>query len=95
MSSGLAGKISRAAFVLSVGGTAFLLGALATLGPFARQEAPSLGWTIVLWGMVGAVTFILMMRVVVIALTALAGLAWGAKKGAIATVHLMKVLIGR
>ncbi len=95
MAPGFGRKIAGAAFVLSVAGTALLLMVLATLGPFGEQGTPSVAWSIVLWGMVGIVVFILMMRLAVIALTALAGLVWGAKKGAIATVHLMKVFILR
>jgi hypothetical protein len=95
MAPGLGRKITGAAFVLSVAGTAFLLVILASLGPFGEQATPSLAWSIVLWGMVGIVVFIITMRLAVIALTALAGLVWGAKQGAIATVHVMKVFIGR
>ena len=95
MKTGIGRKITGAAFVLSAVGTAFLLVALATLGPYAEKGAPSLLWAIVLWGLVGLVTFILVMRVMVIALTALAGLAWGAKKGAVATAHLLKAVILR
>jgi hypothetical protein len=95
MSPGLGRKISGAAFVLSVAGTAFLLVVLASVGPFAQQPSPGLGWSIVLWGMVGIVTFVLMMRLVMLALTALAGMVWAAKNGAVATVHLLKVFVGR
>ena len=95
MRTGLGRKISAAAFVLSAVGTGVLLVALAAVGPYADQGAPSLPWAVVLWGLVGLVTFILVMRVFVIVLTALAGLAWGAKKGAIATAHLLRTLIVR
>ena len=95
MQPGLGRKITATAFVLSAAGTVFLLVALATLGPYANNGAPSFLWAVVLWGLVGIVTFILVMRVMVVALTAVAGLAWGAKKGAVATAHLLKALIIR
>lgn len=95
MSPGLGRKIFGAAFVLSVAGTAFLLVLLASLGPFDAQNAPSLGWSIVIWGMVGIVVFVILMRLVAIALTALAGLVFATGKGAVATVHLVKTLITR
>ena len=95
MKSTLGRRISAAAFVLSAVGTGFLLVALATLGPYADKGAPSLLWAIVLWGLVGIVTFILAMRVCAIVLTALVGLAWGATKGAVATAQLLRMLIVR
>jgi hypothetical protein len=95
MAPGFGRRIAGAAFVLSAVGTAFLLVILAGTGPFAQQPSPGIGWSIVLWGMVGIVTFVLMMRLVMIALTALAGMLWAAKNGAVATVHLLKVFVGR
>ncbi len=95
MKTGLGRGISSVAFVLSATGTVFLLLALAMLGPYADREALSLPWAIVLWGLVGIVTFVLVMRVLVIALTALAGLAWGAKKGAVAAAQLLRALVLR
>jgi hypothetical protein len=86
--------ITAAAFVLSAAGTVLLLALLAALGPFTDQTAPPLAWSIVLWGMVGVVTFVLMMRVVLLALVTLAGVMIAGKKGALAAAHLLKVTIG-
>lgn len=80
------------AFALSVIGTVSLLALLAAVGPFS-QSAPPLAWSIVLWGMVGTVTFVLLMRVVLVALVTLAGMLIAGKKGALAAAHLLRVTI--
>lgn len=95
MSPGLGRRIAGAAFVLSVAGTAVLLVVLASIGPFSQQEPPGLGWSIVLWGMVGIVVFVLMMRLVMMALTALAGMVWATRNGAVALAHALKTLLVR
>ncbi len=86
--------LTAAAFVVSAVGTVLLLALLAALGPFGQQAAPPLAWSIVLWGMVGAVTFVLVMRVVLLALVTLAGMLIAGKRGALAAAHLLKVTIG-
>jgi hypothetical protein len=82
-----------AAFVLSAVGTVLLLALLAALGPFNHQAAPPLAWSIVLWGMVGTVIFVLLMRVVLLGLVTLAGVLIAGRKGALAAAHLLKVTI--
>jgi hypothetical protein len=86
-------SIVAAAFVLSAAGTVFLLALLAALGPFDHQAAPSLAGSIVLWGMVGVVTFVLLMRAVTVALVTLAGALIAGRKGALAAAHLLKVTL--
>lgn len=81
--------LTGAAFALALAGTTTLLVALAALGPFGEQAAPSIAWSIVLWGMVGLIVFLLTMRVALMALTALLGVGWAAKRGAVAALHLM------
>jgi hypothetical protein len=86
--------LTAVAFALSAAGTVVLLAFLAVLGPFDHQAAPSLPWSIVLWGMVGLVAFVLVMRVVLFTLATLVGILAVGRRSALSAAHLLKVTIG-
>jgi len=83
-----------AAFTISAIGTAALLAFLAVLGPFGQEAAPPLIWSIVLWGMVGMVTFLLLARLVLFALATMVGLLAVGKRSGLAAAHLLRVTLG-
>ena len=71
-------RLMIAAFVLSAVGTVVVLFLLASTGPFEKHgpNAPTVLWSIVLWGMVGIGTWVMLLRLVVLLLVPIAALVY-------------------
>ena len=71
-------RLMIAAFVLSAVGTVVVLFLLASTGPFEKHgpNAPTVLWSIVLWGMVGIGTWVVLLRLVVLILVPIAALVY-------------------
>ena len=71
-------RLMIAAFVLSAIGTVVVLFLLASTGPFEKHgpDAPTVLWSIVLWGMVGIGTWVVLLRLVVLILVPIAALVY-------------------
>jgi hypothetical protein len=91
-SSRLGSGLMVTAFVASAAGTVLLLLLLASIGPFDHTNAPSLAWSILLWGMVGVAAFVILLRLTMLALVALAGVFYVGRRGALAAAHALRVL---
>ena len=93
-SSRLGKGLTVAAFVISAAGTVLLLLLLASVGPFDHTNAPPVLWSIVLWGMVGVAAFVILLRLIMLGLVALAGVFYVGRRGALAAAHALRMLFG-
>lgn len=75
--------LTVAGFALSAVGTIVVLFFLASTGPFERHgpNAPSVLWSIVLWGMVGIGTWVILLRLAVLLLVPVAALLYRRSAG--------------
>ena len=71
-------NLTVAAFALSAISTVVVLFLLASAEPFERHgpNAPSVLWSILLWGMVGIGTWVVFLRLVILLLVPVAGLLY-------------------
>lgn len=71
-------QLTVAAFALSAISTVVVLFLLASAEPFERHgpNAPSVLWSILLWGMVGIGTWVVLLRLVILLLVPVAGLLY-------------------
>lgn len=68
-------QLTVAAFALSAVTTVVVLFLIASVEPFERHEnAPSVMWSILLWGMVGIGTWVVLLRLIILALVPIAGI---------------------
>ena len=71
-------QLTVAAFALSAISTVVVLFLLASAEPFERHgpNAPSVLWSILLWGMVGIGTWVVLLRLVILLLVPVAGILY-------------------
>jgi hypothetical protein len=90
-SSRLSKGFTMAAFGVSAIGTVLLLLLLASVGPF-DEHAPPLLWSVVLWAMVGLAAFVVVLRLVMLAFVALAGLVYAGRRGAVVVAQALRTM---